>query len=155
MVADRRESVALVSPHRATFRKVVSLFFSAGVGQLLSPGPLPPEKAKGNFETQRLGNLCLGLAHALVGMMQAARFFFCHFLLLLSPRGKLDRLAAAAAGWGCILPQGPGALTPGKTWIGWMDGRGTDWVVFGWSVGVCWSWSSCLSGLTTLVLMAH
>lgn len=44
MVADRRESVALVSPHRATFRKVVSLFFSAGVGQLLSPGTPPPWK---------------------------------------------------------------------------------------------------------------
>lgn len=56
--------------------------------------------------------------------------FLCLFLLLLSPCGKLDRLAAAAAGWGCILPQGPGALTPGKTWIGWMGGRGTDWVVF-------------------------
>lgn len=88
---------------------------SVGVGQLLlgRPPPLALEKAKGHFETQRLGTLS-----------GACRDASCTFL----PSGH-----GSSIGWlqplrlGLHSPQGPGALTPGETdmggWMGW-DGMG-------------------------------
>lgn len=89
--ADRRESVALVSPHRATFRKVVFLSES---GPTAHPSPPLLKKAKGNFETQRLGTLSGACRD-----MQAARFFF---LLSVGPV-EARSAGCSRCGWGCIL----------------------------------------------------
>lgn len=92
------------------------------------------KKAKGIFETQRLGTLS-----GRVGM-QAARFF-----------SLLSRPMESSIGWlqplrlGLHSRQGPGALTPGGTWMdGWMDGMGRDGdgLGRGWRlyiVLICWS----------------
>lgn len=139
--ADRRESVALVSPHRATFRKVVFLSESAN-----PPSPFL-KGAKGNFETQRLGTLS-----------GACRDASCTFLFSspfpLSPHGS-------SIGWlqplrlGLHSRQGPGALTHRGTWMDGWDGDG-----LGQGLGrECWSSVGAVEvvtvvlfvGLTTLV----
>lgn len=153
--ADRRESVALVSPHRATFRKVVFLSESAN-----PPSPFL-KRAKGNFETQRLGTLS--------GACRDASCTFLFFLPFpLSPHGS-------SIGWlqplrlGLHSRQGPGALTHRGTWMDGWDGEGLGrglgrecWS----SVGavevvdcssICWSnnlsrASSCFSHLTPPLL---
>lgn len=81
------------------------------------------EKAKGTFETQRLGNLS-----GLVGMMQAARFLpsSSSFAHMEAPIGWLQPLRP-----GLHSPRGPGALTPGRADVDCMDvlwmGSGLGW----------------------------
>ena len=112
--------LSLVSPRRATIRKVGCVCFCRS--RPISPHPL--EKAKGHFETQRLG-LCVW---TLSGTVQAARFFpfFCPW--------KHRSAGCSRCGWGCILQGSRGTDTGegGRGLYGWMDR--TDWVGLGWAL---------------------
>lgn len=133
------------------------LFFSAGVGQLL-PWPPPPWKRLKAILRPNVLEICLGLARACRDGAGCTLLLF--FLSLPSFSRPVEARSAGCSRCrlGLHPPQDPGALTPGKTWIGWMgrtgDGLGSVLVVGLEYVGVLEQlskWSNNLSGISLAV----